>query len=168
MHSQILEQRTQTAEAMQAIKKITAFEPEIAIILGTGLGALAKEITPVTVIEYENIPHFPVSTVESHHGKLIFGELAGKKVVAMQGRFHYYEGYTMKQITFPVRVFKAMGIKTIFVSNACGALNPIYRKSDLMIIDDHINLIGDNPLVGPPPPPPPPQTTTSSDRVSLI
>ncbi|MBC8042897.1 MAG: purine-nucleoside phosphorylase [Rhizobacter sp.] len=120
----------------------------VGIVLGTGLGGLAKEIEQEVVLDYTDIPHFPVSTVESHKGKLIFGTLSGKKVVAMQGRFHYYEGYTMPQIVFPVRVMKTLGVETICISNACGGLNPIYRKGDLMIIDDHINLLGDNPLIG--------------------
>jgi len=127
-------------------------KPDIGIILGTGLGGLAKEIRKETVIDYEQIPHFPVSTVESHHGKLIFGTLAGKKVVAMQGRFHYYEGYTMRQITLPVRVMGArggLGVKNLLISNAAGALNPLFRRGDVMIIVDHINLLGDNPLIGP-------------------
>ncbi|MFQ5585035.1 MAG: purine-nucleoside phosphorylase, partial [Calditrichia bacterium] len=100
------------------------------------------------VLSYDNIPHFPVSTVESHEGKLIFGTISGRSVVAMQGRFHYYEGYTMQQITFPIRVMKFLGVKTLVISNACGGMNPLFRKGDLMIMDDHINLIGDNPLIG--------------------
>ncbi|MBI2619543.1 MAG: purine-nucleoside phosphorylase [Ignavibacteriales bacterium] len=123
--------------------------PTIGIILGTGLGGLAKEIETEAAIDYETIPHFPVSTVESHHGKLIFGSLAGKQVVAMQGRFHYYEAYTLRQITFPVRVMKFLGVRNLLISNAGGALNPSFRKGDLMIISDHINLLGDNPLIGP-------------------
>ncbi len=108
-----------------------------------------KEIKKELVIDYVNIPHFPVSTVESHHGKLIFGTLAGKKIVAMQGRFHLYEGYNLKQITFPIRVMKFLGVESILISNAAGALNPLFQKSDVMIIHDHINLLGDNPLIGP-------------------
>jgi purine-nucleoside phosphorylase len=130
------------------IKSKTSFEPEIGIILGTGLGNLVTKIEVDTEIMYSTIPNFPISTVEFHTGKLIFGTLAGKKVVAMQGRFHLYEGYNTKQITFPVRVLKELGIKALFVSNACGCLNPEYRKGDLMIINDHINLQPDNPLVG--------------------
>ncbi len=118
------------------------------IILGTGLGALVKEIEIKHEIDYADLPHFPLSTVESHHGKLIFGKLKGKSVVAMQGRFHYYEGYTMQQITFPVRVMKFLGVKTLLISNACGGMNPSFRKGDIMIMTDHINLMGDNPLVG--------------------
>jgi purine-nucleoside phosphorylase len=146
------ELQTQIKEAVDFIRSQTMMKPDIGIILGTGLGGLAKEIRKDTVIDYEQIPHFPVSTVESHHGKLIFGRLAGKKVVAMQGRFHYYEGYTMRQITFPVRVMGAkdgLGVKTLLISNAAGALNPLFRRGDVMIIVDHINLLGDNPLIGP-------------------
>ena len=124
------------------------FEPEIGIILGTGLGGLVNEIDVEHELMYSNIPNFPISTVEFHTGKLLFGTLGGKKVVAMQGRFHFYEGYTMQQIVFPVRVLKMLGIQRLFVSNACGCMNPDYRKGDLMIIDDHINLQPDNPLIG--------------------
>ena len=143
--------RKQINDALSYIRKHTRMKPEIGIILGTGLGGLAKEIKKEVVLDYDDIPHFPVSTVESHHGKLIFGTLSGKRVVAMQGRFHYYEGYTMQQVTFPVRVmsFKAgLGVKTLLISNAAGGMNPRFRKGDLMIITDHINLQGDNPLIG--------------------
>lgn len=129
-------------------RKIDGFEPEIGIILGTGLGGLVDDIEIHHQLMYSNIPNFPISTLEFHSGKLIFGILSGKKVVAMQGRLHYYEGYDMKQITFPVRVMKLLGIKKLFVSNASGALNPAYKKGDLMIIDDHINMQTDNPLRG--------------------
>lgn len=129
-------------------KKIGDFEPEIGIILGTGLGGLVDDMEILHKLMYSNIPNFPISTLEFHSGKLIFGILSGKKVVAMQGRLHYYEGYDMKQITFPVRVMKMLGIQKLFVSNASGALNPDFRKGDLMIIDDHINLQTDNPLRG--------------------
>src|ERR1700760_3825073 len=128
--------------------RIGDFEPEIGIILGTGLGGLVNEIEVEKQLMYSNIPDFPISTLEFHSGKLIFGTLAGKKVVAMQGRLHYYEGYTMQQITFPVRVMKMLGIKTLLVSNASGALNPDFKKGNLMIINDHINLQPDNPLLG--------------------
>jgi purine-nucleoside phosphorylase len=121
--------------------------PDVGIILGTGLAGLAKEIEVETILNYEEIPNFPVSTVEGHHGKLIFGTLGGKRVMAMQGRFHYYEGYTMQQVTFPVRIMKFMGIKTLFVSNACGGINPAFEIGDLMVINDHINLLP-NPLIG--------------------
>jgi purine-nucleoside phosphorylase len=138
-------------EALSFIRKRTKMHPEIGIILGTGLGGLVKEIRNKVVLEYEDIPHFPVSTVESHHGKLIFGTLSGKNVVVMQGRFHYYEGYSLQQVTFPVRVMSAvagLGVKTLLISNAAGGMNPQFRRGDIMIITDHINLIGDNPLIG--------------------
>jgi purine-nucleoside phosphorylase len=128
--------------------RIGDFEPQVGIILGTGLGALVKEIEIEKQLMYGNIPDFPISTVEFHSGKLIFGTLAGIKVVAMQGRLHYYEGYNMQQITFPVRVMKMLGIKTLLVSNASGSLNPGFRKGDLMVIADHINLQPENPLIG--------------------
>lgn len=121
--------------------------PEIGIILGTGLGDLANEIKAETIISYQEIPNFPVSTVHGHQGRLIFGELSGKKVIAMQGRFHYYEGYTMEQITFPVRVFRQLGIKLLIVSNASGGLKADFSVGDLMLITDHINLMP-NPLIG--------------------
>ncbi len=130
-------------------KKIGSYEPKVGIILGTGLGALAKEIKEFNVIDYKDIPHFPLSTVETHSGKLIFGELGGKKVVAMSGRFHRYEGYTMQQITFPVRVMKALGITHLLISNAAGALNLNFKAGELAIIEDIINFMGDNPLIGP-------------------
>lgn len=142
------ELRGHIEETLKVIRKQTKLEPEIGIILGTGLGGLAEEINQETVISYEDLPHFPISTVESHAGRLIFGTLEGKRVVAMQGRFHYYEGYSMKQITFPVRVMKALGAQTLLVSNACGGMNPLFTPGDLMIITDHINLFGDNPLIG--------------------
>ncbi|OQX55048.1 MAG: purine-nucleoside phosphorylase [Candidatus Cloacimonas sp. 4484_209] len=135
-------------EAVGSIKNIVDYKPEIAIILGTGLGALADDIETEKVVPYENIPYFPVSTVETHKGKLIFGMLSGKRIVAMQGRFHFYEGYSMKEITFPVRVMKFLGSDILIVSNACGSVNPHYRPGDIMAITDHINLLGDNPLRG--------------------
>jgi len=141
--------KQQITEAVNFIRSKTKSEPRIGIILGTGLGSLASGIKFETTVGYETIPHFPVSTVESHAGKLLFGDLGGKKVVAMQGRFHYYEGYSMQQVTFPVRVMKALGIKILIVSNACGGLNPQFKSGDLMLITDHINLQGDNPLIGP-------------------
>jgi purine-nucleoside phosphorylase len=135
------------AETVSFIRNITDFIPEFGIILGTGLGGLAKEIKEEHSIPYGDIPNFPVSTVESHQGKLIFGYLDGKKVVAMQGRFHYYEGYSMEQVTFPVRVMKQLGIRTLFVSNASGGLDPDFEPGDIMVINDHINLLP-NPLIG--------------------
>ena len=135
-------------ESLEVIKKSTDENYPVGIILGTGLGGLVKEINVKHEIKYEDLPHFPVSTVESHHGKLIFGTINEKNVVAMQGRFHYYEGYTMQQISYPVRVMKFLGVKTLLISNACGGMNPDYRKGDIMIIKDHINLLGDNPLIG--------------------
>lgn len=140
--------RTKRAEALQFIQSKTATKPEFVIILGTGLGRLANQIDVETSISYADIPHFPVSTVESHAGRLLFGTLGGKKVVAMQGRFHYYEGYTMQQIVFPLRVLQANGSHTLMVSNACGGMNPNFRRGDIMCITDHINLLGDNPLIG--------------------
>jgi purine-nucleoside phosphorylase len=122
--------------------------PETAIILGTGLGSLVGDIAEKHEIKYEDIPHFPVSTVEGHSGKLIFGKLGGKDILAMQGRFHYYEGYSMQEVTFPVRVMRELGIKTLFVSNASGATNPDYNIGDLMIIVDHINYFPEHPLHG--------------------
>ena len=140
--------KTQIDEAGSFLKEKINVTPEIGIILGTGLGALAEEIEQETVISYEQIPHFPLSTVESHAGRLIFGKIGSKSVMAMQGRFHYYEGYSMQQISFPVRVMKHMGANTLLVSNACGGMNPLYTPGDIMIIEDHINLFGDNPLIG--------------------
>lgn len=142
------ELRKQVNETVSYLREKTQSEPPIGIILGTGLGRLAKEIKKDHEISYKDIPHFPLSTVEFHAGNLIFGKLGGKEVVAMQGRFHYYEGYSMKQITYPVRVMKALGVNTLMVSNACGGLNPLYRAGDIMVICDHINLLGDNPLIG--------------------
>jgi len=143
------ELRKKIDEAIKFVRTKTSTEPSIGIILGTGLGGLAREIKAEIVIDYKDIPHFPLSTVETHSGKLIFGTLSGKQVVAMQGRFHYYEGYTMQQITFPVRVMKFLGVKVLLVSNACGGMNPQFRRGDIMIMTDHINLLGDNPLIGP-------------------
>ena len=139
----------QIQEACAKIRTQTKFVPEIAIILGTGLGNLAKKIKPEFEIDYAKIPHFPVSTVQSHAGKLLLGTLAGKKVAAMEGRFHFYEGYSMGQVTFPVRVLKELGAKILVVSNASGGLNLGYRKGEIILIEDHINFMGANPLIGP-------------------
>lgn len=125
------------------------FNPEFGIILGTGLGGLVNEIEARFVIEYDTIPNFPVSTVKGHQGKLIFGLLSGRRVVALQGRFHFYEGYSMQEVTFPVRIFKSLGIKQLILSNASGGLNPSFSVGDIMLIEDHINLMGTNPLIGP-------------------
>jgi purine-nucleoside phosphorylase len=141
--------KTRISEAVAAIRKATPLVPEVGIILGTGLGAVAKEIKKAREIAYKTIPNFPLSTVAGHAGNLILGTLAGKPVVAMEGRFHRYEGYTLEEITLPVRVMKALGAKSLVVSNACGCLNPQWKKGDLIIIEDHINLMGDNPLIGP-------------------
>jgi len=135
-------------EAYNYIKNKIGLTPQIGIILGTGLGALANEIEVEKSLDYKDIPHFPISTVESHSGKMIFGYLSSKPVVVMKGRFHYYEGYSMKQVTFPVRVMKMLGIQHLMLSNASGGLNPDYQVSDIMIIDDHINLFPENPLTG--------------------
>lgn len=135
-------------DSIKVIKEKSSEEFPVGIILGTGLGGLVSEIEIEHEIKYEDIPHFPLSTVESHSGKLILGKMNGKNVVAMQGRFHFYEGYTMQQITYPVRVMKFLGVETLLVSNACGGMNPIYSRGDIMIMNDHINLIGDNPLIG--------------------
>ncbi len=135
-------------DALKFIRSKTEATPTIGIILGTGLGGLVHEIAVERVIDYSDVPHFPVSTVESHKGKLIFGTLGGKSIVAMQGRFHYYEGYSMQQVTFPVRLMKFLGVSTLLISNAAGGMNPLFSKGDVMLITDHINLIGDNPLIG--------------------
>ena len=142
----MLEQIEFTTKSIR--EKTNNFIPEVGIILGTGLGGLVKEITVEYVLPYESIPNFPVSTVEGHSGKLIFGSLGGKNVVAMQGRFHFYEGYNMQQITFPVRVMKSLGVNTLCVSNAAGGMNPAFEVGEIMIITDHINLFPSNPLIG--------------------
>ncbi len=136
-------------ETIQFIKSKTDFIPEVAIILGSGLGNLANTIEALCTIPYKEIPNFPQSTVKGHGGNLVLGMLNGKRIVALQGRFHYYEGYSMVQVTFPVRVMKYLGASTIIISNAAGGLNPTYQVGDLMIINDHINLISDHPLRGP-------------------
>lgn len=162
---------SQINDAVEIIRNQTALVPEIGIVLGTGLGGglfiefdrttaikledlitdtviSQQEIVIKKIIPYENIPHFPLSTVEFHSGNLLFGTISRKNVVAMQGRFHFYEGFTMHQITFPIRIMKALGVKVIIISNACGTMNPYFKKGEIMIIDDHINLLGTNPLIG--------------------
>jgi purine-nucleoside phosphorylase len=137
------------ADAVTAIRRRTRATPRVGIILGTGLGGLAKEIAAETRIPYQEIPGFPLSTVESHAGQLLVGTLAGRGVVAMQGRFHRYEGYDLQQVTFPVRVLRALGVEILIISNACGGMHPLWAPGDLVLLSDHINLLGDNPLVGP-------------------
>ncbi|MBI3306892.1 MAG: purine-nucleoside phosphorylase [Candidatus Omnitrophica bacterium] len=136
-------------DAVRFIRRKTDWVPEIAVILGTGLGNFAKKIKLEAAVDYNIIPHFPVSTVESHAGKLLLGTLAGKKVAAMEGRFHFYEGYTPQEVTFPVRVLRELGAKILVVSNAAGGLNLAYRKGEIVVIEDHINFMGINPLIGP-------------------
>jgi len=136
-------------ETVDFIKLQTKVQPEVGIILGSGLGGLINEIAITESIPYKEIPHFPVSTVEGHQGHLIFGKLGDKNIVAMQGRFHYYEGYTMQELAFPVRVMKLLGIKLLILSNASGGVNPDFEIGDMMIITDHINLLPTNPLIGP-------------------
>ena len=136
-------------EAVKAIRAIDKTKPKVAVVLGTGLGGLTKSIKVKSVINYADIPHFPVSTVDSHASELIIGTIGDKPVVALSGRFHYYEGYSMQEVTFPIRVVKALGAKTLVVSNACGGLNPQFRAGDIMLIEDHINFMGDSPLIGP-------------------
>lgn len=138
----------QLNETVNYLKNEGVDAPEIGIVLGTGLGGLVSEINIIKEIEYDKIPHFPVSTVESHNGKLIYGTIGSKKVLVMQGRFHYYEGYNMKEITFPIRVMKLIGVQKLLISNAAGAVNLAYKKSSLMLITDHINMYPDNPLRG--------------------
>ena len=145
----VAEFRAKRDETLAFLNTKINTKPDYLIILGTGLGRLAEEINVDISVPYSDIPYFPVSTVESHAGRLLFGTLSGKNVMAMQGRFHYYEGYSMQQIVFPVRVARALGAHTMLVSNACGGMNPLYRRGDIMCITDHINLLGDNPLIGP-------------------
>ena len=136
-------------QAADVVRRRFGKKPDAAIILGTGLGGLATKISVEATVEYADIPGFPLSTVESHAGRLLCGTLSGKTVIAMQGRFHRYEGYSLGQVTFPVRVLRALGADTLIVSNACGGMHPLWAPGDLMLIADHINLLGDNPLIGP-------------------
>jgi purine-nucleoside phosphorylase len=136
-------------DSLKYIKEqISSYSTGIGIILGTGLGGLARDVNIQHKLDYKDIPHFPVSTVESHHGNLIFGEISGNNAVIMQGRFHYYEGYSLQEITYPIRIMKRLGIHTLLVSNACGAVNPLYRRGDLMLMRDHINYLYDTPVKG--------------------
>lgn len=137
-----------TEAAAAVIRERFSQRPDVVIILGTGLGRLAAEIDTAASMDYADIPGFPLSTVETHHGRLLCGTLGGKTVVAMQGRFHRYEGYSLQQVTFPVRVLRALGAETLIVSNACGAMHPLWAAGDIMLIADHINLLGDSPLIG--------------------
>jgi purine-nucleoside phosphorylase len=135
-------------EAARFLQSKGITQPQVAIVLGTGLGALVNEVQTEVEVPYESIPHFPVSTVEFHKGRLIYGQLNGRSVVVLQGRFHYYEGYSLQEVTFPIRVLKALGASTLLLSNAAGGMNPDFRKGDLVITEDHINLLPDNPLRG--------------------
>jgi purine-nucleoside phosphorylase len=137
------------ASAVAAVQARTRLRPEIAVVLGTGLGGLAREIEIEAEVPYGELPGFPLSTVETHAGKLLAGRLASRPMMAMQGRFHRYEGYNLQQVTFPVRVLYALGARTLIVSNACGGMNPLWGPGDLVLLSDHINLLGDNPLIGP-------------------
>ena len=139
----------QIQESVAAIRRTVTQTPQVAVILGTGLGRVGEHLANPQRVPYAAIPHFPVSTVESHKGELVVGTLGGKVVAAMEGRFHAYEGYTYQQVTYPVRVLRALGAKVLIVSNACGGMNPDYQPGDLMAISDHINLMAGNPLVGP-------------------
>lgn len=139
----------QIQEAAAVVRARWPVVPKAGIVLGTGLGGFAAEIGDRVEIRYEELPHFPRSTAPSHKGQLVCGTLAGKPVVAMEGRFHFYEGYTLQQVTFPVRVMKALGCEALIVTNACGGMNPQFARGDIMLIEDHINLLGDNPLIGP-------------------
>jgi purine-nucleoside phosphorylase len=142
-------QRQALSEAVDVIRSRSGLEPEIGIVLGTGLGGLARRIALEADIPYSDIPRMPTPTVESHGGRLLLGRLAGRTVAALQGRFHRYEGYSLREVAFPVRVLRRLGADTLFVSNACGGMNPLWDRGDLVLLDDHINLLGDNPLVGP-------------------
>jgi len=140
---------TPVAAAVRAVQARTAVVPEVAIILGTGLGALAEQLQADTVLPYSDVPGFPRPTVETHAGRLLFGTLGGRRVAMMQGRFHRYEGYSLQQVAFPVRVLRALGAGTLIVSNVSGGMHPLWATGDLVLLSDHINLLGDNPLAGP-------------------
>ncbi|MFC7441041.1 purine-nucleoside phosphorylase [Laceyella putida] len=144
-----MKQREKIEAAKRKIAGLTTIQPEIGLILGSGLGDLANEIEDAVVVPYGEIPHFPVSTVEGHAGQLVVGTLAGKAVVAMQGRFHFYEGYSQQEVVFPVYVLKALGVKVLIATNAAGGMNPAFQPGDLMVITDHLNFTGSNPLIGP-------------------
>ena len=143
------EQAQEIDEAVAAIRGRTATIPELGVILGTGLGSLGNAFVEECAVPYRDVPHFPVSTVESHAGELAFGRLAGRPAVLMRGRVHYYEGYTMRQVGFPVRVLRGLGARTLFVTNAAGGMNPEFEAGDIVAVTDHVNLMGDNPLIGP-------------------
>lgn len=145
----IKEYKRQIKEAAETIRARHAEKPRVGIICGTGMGSLAEKVEQRTVIPYQEIPNFPLSTVESHYGNLMLGRLAGQPVMVMQGRFHFYEGYTMRQVTFPVRVMKELGCTELIVMNAVGSMNPLIPGGSLVLVDDHINMMGDNPLIGP-------------------
>ncbi len=143
------ELKRQITDAVEFLRRRTALVPRAGVVLGTGLGSLGEALTVETVVPYEEIPHFPVSGVESHAGELEFGRLSGRPVAVMRGRAHYYEGYTMKQVTFPVRVLRALGADTLIATSAVGGMNPLYGLGDIVAVVDHVNLMGDNPLIGP-------------------
>jgi purine-nucleoside phosphorylase len=145
----VIDLKAKITESVEFINKKSNIKPKIAIILGTGLGRLVEDIQEKEIIPYSDIPNFPISTVQGHSGNLVLGKLENKEVVAMQGRFHYYEGYNLKEVTFPVRVMKKLGAEVIIISNAAGGMNRFFKRGDLMLITDHINLFGDNPLIGP-------------------
>ncbi|MFV2066145.1 MAG: purine-nucleoside phosphorylase [Pirellulales bacterium] len=138
----------QIEESVAAIRATWDHAPHAGLVLGTGLGSLVDQMEVQATLDYEQIPHFPKSTAQSHRGRLVCGELAGLPIVAMEGRFHKYEGYSLKEITLPIRVMRSIGAQLLMVTQACGGMNPYYRRGDLMVIDDHINLMGDNPLIG--------------------
>lgn len=145
----MIDLKAKITESFEFINQKSNIKPKIAIILGTGLGRLVEDIKEKEIIPYSDIPNFPISTVQGHGGNLVLGKLENKEVVAMQGRFHYYEGYNLKEVTFPVRVMKKLGAEVIIISNAAGGMNRFFKRGDLMLITDHINLFGDNPLIGP-------------------